>query len=348
MSFILNAWYPLALVSDLNDKPIRRQAVGLQIALFRGQSGAVIAVENRCPHRFAPLHLGTIVGDSIDCPYHGLRFSSAGRCIFNPVGDGHVPAGAKVRVFPVIERWNFIWVWTGEPARADATQIPELPFAVDGPNNRAVFGELQLSMSYLHGIDNAMDAAHVPVLHKSTLESGILKTKTKAWEDTNGEIWVDRCGENTPPPPLYGQFWLLARGATPTHVDHWTASRWSSPCVVVNYTGIGSPGGQRKDGVEILVIHMFIPKDERSTHYIWGLARSVALDNPDLDGALKSSFEAVVLNEDVPMMENVEKYAGSRDLDQAGAALLAYDHALTLVRKSIKRRIATEQTVEAT
>jgi len=118
MAFILNTWYPVAEIGEIDNGPIERKLVGEELVVFRGESGALVALANRCPHRFAPLHLGTVVGDSIDCPYHGLRFSQAGRCTFNPVGNGHVRTATRVRPYPVTEKWGYLWIWPAVSLRA--------------------------------------------------------------------------------------------------------------------------------------------------------------------------------------------------------------------------------------
>ena len=48
-----------------------------------------------------------------------LRFARDGRCAHNPHGDGRVPRGADLPAWPVAERYGFVWVWPGDPARAD-------------------------------------------------------------------------------------------------------------------------------------------------------------------------------------------------------------------------------------
>jgi phenylpropionate dioxygenase-like ring-hydroxylating dioxygenase large terminal subunit len=46
---------------------------------------------NGCPHRSAPLHMGKLIGDTVQCGYHGLHFGENGRCVLNPNREGMIP-----------------------------------------------------------------------------------------------------------------------------------------------------------------------------------------------------------------------------------------------------------------
>ena len=61
------------------------------MVLYRKQSGQVVALEDRCPHRQAPLSLGKKEGDSIRCMYHGIKFDDTGKCIEVPGQDTDRP-----------------------------------------------------------------------------------------------------------------------------------------------------------------------------------------------------------------------------------------------------------------
>ncbi|HEY6992180.1 MAG TPA: Rieske 2Fe-2S domain-containing protein, partial [Xanthobacteraceae bacterium] len=75
-TYLRNAWYVAAWSDDLADGQLLPRTILKQpIVLYRKPDGNVAALEDRCPHRFAPLHMGKIVaGDRVQCPYHGLEF----------------------------------------------------------------------------------------------------------------------------------------------------------------------------------------------------------------------------------------------------------------------------------
>jgi len=88
-----NAWYIGAWADELGDKPLARRICGDPIVLFRDGSGKAAALTDRCCHRAAPLHLGSLVEAGIQCGYHGLVFDANGRCVTIP-GQKLIPRDA--------------------------------------------------------------------------------------------------------------------------------------------------------------------------------------------------------------------------------------------------------------
>jgi renierapurpurin 18,18'-hydroxylase len=113
-------WYPLAWSDELKvGKTLGRRFAGLPIVLYRGQSGKVFALEDRCAHRQVPLHLGVVSGDGIKCHYHGWAYDCAGRCVDVPyLGKERRPNG--VRSYPARDVDGLIMVFPGDSALAES------------------------------------------------------------------------------------------------------------------------------------------------------------------------------------------------------------------------------------
>ena len=77
-------WYPVCPSNFLKESPISLRRLGYKIALWRDNTGKVHALEDRCPHRGAPLSLGVILGDRIACPYHGVEVRHDGTVMARP------------------------------------------------------------------------------------------------------------------------------------------------------------------------------------------------------------------------------------------------------------------------
>ena len=116
--FLKNAWYAAAWASEISEGLHRIVVLNENLCVFRGGSGDVVVLEDACPHRKLPLSMGRIKGDAVECGYHGLTFDCTGQCVAAP-GKGDIPANARVRTYPVHEKYGLVWVWMGDPALAD-------------------------------------------------------------------------------------------------------------------------------------------------------------------------------------------------------------------------------------
>ena len=78
------------------------------VLLYRGDSGQVVALHDRCPHRGALLSKGRREGDSVRCMYHGIRYDATGKCTQIP-GQDMIPPKLRVRSYPIVERNHLIF-----------------------------------------------------------------------------------------------------------------------------------------------------------------------------------------------------------------------------------------------
>ena len=84
MDFINNAWYVAGWSSEFGNALSSIKIINKKIVIFRNSQGKVFAMEDCCPHRFLPLSMGKLIGDNIECGYHGLTFNCEGECIRVP------------------------------------------------------------------------------------------------------------------------------------------------------------------------------------------------------------------------------------------------------------------------
>jgi nitrite reductase/ring-hydroxylating ferredoxin subunit len=100
-------WWPVAHSDEVRQHPGAFRLGTRALAVYRDLTGAVRAVEDRCPHRRLPLSMGRLTEDgSLQCPYHGWSFDGAtGRCtaIPNLSTDERIPNGIKVAAFSAAE-----------------------------------------------------------------------------------------------------------------------------------------------------------------------------------------------------------------------------------------------------
>src|SRR5438132_884303 len=129
--FLRNSWYVAAWNHELIDgRKLARTILEKPVVIYRGASGKVVALDDRCCHRAAPLSMGRIEGDDIRCMYHGMKFEPGGKCIQIP-GQDMIPPKLGVRSYPVVERYNLIWIWMGDTEKADPNMIVPGIFLLD-------------------------------------------------------------------------------------------------------------------------------------------------------------------------------------------------------------------------
>jgi phenylpropionate dioxygenase-like ring-hydroxylating dioxygenase large terminal subunit len=141
------------------DGLFKRTVIGEPLLLFRTQDGAITALEDRCCHRHAPLSKGRKEGDCVRCGYHGMVFNAQGVCVEVP-GLDTVPPKARVRHYPVVLKSRWVFVWMGDAALADETQLPD-NFSCDHPDWRNIPGYMHYDTPYLLICDNLLDFSHL-------------------------------------------------------------------------------------------------------------------------------------------------------------------------------------------
>lgn len=167
MLHVRNAWHVACWSMDLEPgMPFGITIANEPIVVFRSQTGAMVALEDRCVHRFAPLSLGRCEGEALRCMYHGLRFEADGRCSEIP-GQTTIPANARVRSYPVVDRHSWIWVWLGDPAKADPALIPPA-VGFDDPDYILGRGQLDYEAQARLIHDNLCDFTHLTFVHHAS------------------------------------------------------------------------------------------------------------------------------------------------------------------------------------
>ena len=151
--FLKNCWYVGAWDHELIDgKLLSRVLLNEHVLLYRGESGKIVAMNDRCPHRGALLSQGRLEGDAVRCMYHGIKFDGAGKCLQIP-GQKMIPPKMRVRTYPVHEIGHLLWIWLGDPEKADVSKIVDLPYMTD-PNWTGLPGYMHYDASYLLIVDN--------------------------------------------------------------------------------------------------------------------------------------------------------------------------------------------------
>lgn len=342
MTYLRNAWTVAAWANELSPGALlARTLLDEPLVFYRDASGTPRALADRCPHRFAPLSMGRLCdgGASVQCPYHGLRFDGGGACVHNPHGDGRIPPAAKVRSYPVVERWSALWVWMGDPAGADAALIPEFPF--NDPAHWAVgTGSMVVDAPYELEIDNILDLSHIEFMHPLFASEAVRRGKV-ACEQDGDTVWCKRFMPNDEQvPDFLRQAFQVAHGP----IDRWLHVRWNAPATMALWAGGVASGQPMERAVVSPQAHCFTPQSAGRTHYFYSIAFPRAM-GPMADelaaqgvGALRAPFEF----EDKPIVEAVGRRMCGQDLLALKPVLLAGDAAAVRARRLLRAMVEKE------
>lgn len=339
MAYLLNAWYVAAWDDELAPGArLRRVLLERPVLLWRDTAGMAHALDDRCPHRLVPLSAGTFKGDVVQCRYHGLEFDTAGRCVHNP--GGAIPAAARVRAYPLVERHSFLWIWLGDAERADPALIPAIPS--QDPTGWWVGKDmLHVKSNYLLEIDNIMDLSHIEFLHASTLGSGgVARGEYQATQEGN-VVWSRRSTRDDRMSDGLYDAMGLPRGIP---VDRWIDVQWHAPAIMVLDAGATPAGRPRSEGRGSPTVHCFTPETTSTTHYFFSICFPRAMGPMGEQLALeqvkylRAPFEA----EDLPMLELQQQAIGDVDLLSLRPVLLASDAGGVRARRVLAALIEAE------
>lgn len=347
MMMLKNAWYVAGWANEVvPGKLLGRTFLNEPVVMFRLADGAAVALSDVCPHRFAPLHRGKQLGNIIQCGYHGLEFDAAGRCVRNPHGN-EPPSQAVVRRYPLVERYDLLWIWMGEQTKADESRIPgQLSFITDrGLAHNRLY--LHAKANYLLMVDNLMDVSHALYLHSGSL------TQEKMREDFAPEVKVVdgvttmfiRQRNITPPP-----FWASAFPKGTTTVDKHETSWGYPPSIVVHEMAYSQPGRppHSEGGASARGVHLYTPETDSTTHYFYSLSRDYHRDSAEVQERIQREVHRIFSTEDLPMIEAQQRNIGDRDLMSMRPALIPSDRASVLMRRQLAKLIAAESTTQGT
>lgn len=282
--FLKNTWYVAAQPEEISRQPFGRTVCNEKIVFWRTQDGAPVAFEDRCCHRRLPLRKGLIHGDVLECFYHGLQFDTTGRCIHVP-GQTTVPPGAQVRSYPVVEKYNWIWIWMGDPALADESKIVPYPWKVaeDWGDKGTYF---HVKCDYRLIVDNLLDLSHLAFVHKSTIgNAAVAEAAAIRTLKTDDSVTVARWTVRNAPPPTYQK---MCGWTDDDIVDRWQIIEFRMPGAVRLFTGAAPGAAEGKDfgftdiecdvpdgGFGFHNLNFVTPETDTTTHYFWSNAYQV-------------------------------------------------------------------------
>jgi phenylpropionate dioxygenase-like ring-hydroxylating dioxygenase large terminal subunit len=301
-TFLRNRWYVAALSTEIGKKPLARTLLGEPVVFYRDTRGQVVALEDRCVHRQAPLSLGEVVGDHLQCGYHGFTYDRSGTCVRVP-SQPRIPPGACVRAYPVTERYGFVHMWAGDPALADTSEPYDFPFVGrDGWNAR--YATFYGRFDYRLLMDNLTDLTHLAFTHKQTIGAAGVAEQARARVERDGErVRITRLMEDIAPAPAHVEVTGYAG-----NVDRWQIIEFTPPGFVWLDVGNARAGKGGRDAtpgdmlVERMTLHIATPETATTTHYFWVSTYPAASMTPEGEQLMYDRSVETFL-EDIAMIE---------------------------------------------
>jgi vanillate monooxygenase len=261
--------------------------------LYRKTDGQVAALNSYCSHRRAPLSKGRRVGDLIECPYHGLRFASDGRCVLIP-SQSDIPDRANIRSYAVLERYGLVWVWVGEES-ANPDKLPHLPWRESSEWDPDILYHYHVKAAHILTTDNLLDLGHVAFIHSNTVgfEPSALKEDPLKTEIDGDRVRNTRIIPDTIPGPNVAN-WGRFKGK----IERTSISTWYPPC----YTSILFRSSDETASIDLHIDHFITPETDRTHNYFVVVSRNFGHGDPEVRAMIYADADRVH-HEDIAIIE---------------------------------------------
>jgi vanillate O-demethylase monooxygenase subunit len=283
-----------------------------------------------------------VVGDQIQCGYHGLCFDQDGTCVRVP-GQDTVPQ-AQVRKYPLIEKHDFAWIWLGDAARADAALVPDFHW-MDDPAWAVAEGYHHFAANYQLVNDNLLDLSHESFVHEETIGNEAV-AEAPVSVRLEGQVLgsqvlrVHRDMFDIEAPPFYKR-----TTGFKGNIDRWHTTNFTAPGFHVIENGSMPAGSKdRSAALERKVLNLITPETKTSSHYFWGVVRQFRLDDGELTEYIRDGIRRT-FDQDKAVLEAQQRALGD-DPDSAVFPIsIRVDAGPTQGRRLVQAMMAREATL---
>jgi len=310
--YVRNAWYVGCLAQEVSDTPFERVIMDKPVVFFRTASGKVAAMHGLCPHRYYPLALhGKVIGETLQCNYHGYTFDGhSGLCVRIPSAP-KAPRNFHQRVYPVVERGPWVWIWPGDPALADESKLPTLEeLHLDARFMASpLLKPVLVKARYMLGLENLMDLTHIGFLHAASVDFEEIVQAPLSISETDAQLRIVRKMRTSwgmvqdvlykPENRFAGK--SESDSETIVHTPGYVTNTSSTPREI---EGVG-PADPSVFG-ELWFHHVLTPATRHSTHYFGTQSRSHRREETAF-GELLHHIDTEIRSQDIEAMEAIEQ-----------------------------------------
>jgi vanillate O-demethylase monooxygenase subunit len=344
MKYLRNSWYCLGWSETFEDKPVGIDVMGEHLVVYRDAADEPVVLGGVCPHRFAPMEMGRVGGDTIACPYHGLVFDKSGTCTRNPHGRGIIPPQTRLRRYPAMEHNSAVWIWMGEEGTEDRSAMEVVRWLND-PNYSVIHGYVRVEANYQIILDNLLDLTHVPYLHSSSIggnpDNSVGDKMERAVKTFPGNVVRSIYSYSMPQPlphlvKLFGMRPGLFRAESTWHPASWLEID----------TSLTPLDGAEDERLHQPSIHYLTPESEMVTHYFYAAARNRMVEDQEETEFMRASIRQAFEIEDAPVIRGCQSHMASLDLFSLRPVILETDQAAVQARRFLDKMIREEAGVQ--
>ncbi|OBB01035.1 2Fe-2S ferredoxin [Mycobacteriaceae bacterium 1482268.1] len=176
LSMTPTGWFQVAWSDEVKVGDVRRMSYfGRELVAWRAQSGQLTVMDAYCEHLGAHLgYGGHVVGEVLQCPFHGWQWNQDGRNVCIPYQD-RPNRGRRIRTFPVVERNESVYIWHDVDGREPYFDVPDIFTSfTDGSSADDYYPQLRLYREALemhpqYVLENGVDFAHFKFVHQTPI-----------------------------------------------------------------------------------------------------------------------------------------------------------------------------------
>ncbi|MCW8379716.1 aromatic ring-hydroxylating dioxygenase subunit alpha [Streptomyces justiciae] len=335
-SYPRNQWYVAAHSDEVGRTLLDRWLLDEPVVLYRKLDGTPVALVNRCIHRQMPLSLGRLKDDRIECGYHGILYNAEGRAERIP-SQPHVPPACRVTRFLLFERWGLVWIWMGDPDKADEGLVPDHHWITD-PEWGTVRGSFLMKARAQLLNENLLDLSHLEFLHAGSIGTDKIAETPVTTEFDGRVVRVSRPMYDIDCPP----FFTKVMGIT-GRIDRGQVAEYFAPGFHITHVSAkptGDPDDSRKCSQK--AIHCVTPARRNTAHYFWCHARDYKIDDLKVAQLMRQGMQTV-FQQDVDASEAIEEIISSYEPAYPIELNLKVDAGPLQARRLIQQMLAAEK-----
>ena len=329
--FVKNGWYLAAWSEEVSRTLFQRWIAGEPVLLYRRRDGEAVALGDRCPHRKYPLSRGRLVGDDVECGYHGYTIGSDGVCI--GVREQEDKPRASTRRFELLERDGALWIWMGD-AEPDPARLPDTSW-LTGAGWTTVHGMLPLKARAGLLVENLLDLSHETFLHATSIGNAEVAATPVTSRPEGDVVYCSRRMSDVPAPPFYETTCGLG-----SRIDRWQDGEFHAPGVYILSIRIAKTGSPEPQGCHMKVLYGVTPATADTTHDFFALGRDFRRDDDELTTFMLEQ-QVSIMREDVDALE-VQEIMYATDTGGAVESSIRSDLPALQARRLLARLLAKE------